>query len=214
MPVCGALIAPPERDLIIAGQGVECEMKHDPSLVDLAELRKLMTGLDLTDPNLNEYINARWLKYVDWWDSRSRAAKRNYHALRAAVVIGGALIPALVGLRELTEFAAYEWIFAVASIVTSLVVAISAGLESLFGFGQIWREKRMAAELIKSEGFSFLQLAGGYAQFKTHQAAHKLFAQNVEDLIRHEIKDYVVAVTPRTPDDPSLIGSPGRKTVP
>ena len=54
------------------------------------------------------------------------------------------------------------------------------------------------AELIKSEGFSFLQLSGAYAQFNTHQDAYKLFAQNVEDLIRHEIKDYVVAVTPKT----------------
>ena len=85
--------------------------------------------------------------------------------------------------------------------MASLVVAIGAGLENVFGFGEIWREKRMAAELIKSEGFSFLQLAGGYAQFKTHREAHKLFAQNVEDLIRHEIKDYVIAVTPKASDE-------------
>jgi len=70
-----------------------------------------------------------------------------------AVVIGGALIPALVGLRELDVWGGYSWIFAVGSIVASLVVAICAGLESLFGFGDIWREKRNAAEIIKSEGF-------------------------------------------------------------
>jgi len=175
-------------------------MKHSAQLVDLKELKALMTGVELSDPKLNEYINARWLKYVEWWDGRSRSAKWKYQAMRSAVVIGGALIPALVGLRELQRFAAHEWMFAVASIVASLVVAICAGLESLFGFGEIWREKRMAAELIKSEGFSFLQLAGEYAQFKTRQDAYRLFAQNVEDLIRHEIKDYIVAVTPKAPD--------------
>jgi hypothetical protein len=135
-------------------------MKHHPQLVDLQELRKLIAGVQLTDPQMNEYITARWLKYVDWWDSRSRDAKRNYQMLRVAVVVGSALIPALVGLRELKQFGDYGWILAVASIIVSLVVATCAGLESLFGFGDNWREKRMAAELIKSEGFSFLQLTG------------------------------------------------------
>ena len=166
-----------------------------------------MNGVQLSDQKLNEYINARWLKYVEWWDSRASKAKWKYFALRSAVVIGGALIPALVGLRELAQFADVAWMFAVASIVVSLVVAICASLEGLFGWGDIWREKRMAAELIKSEGFSFLQLAGGYAQFKTHQEAYKLFAQSVEDMIRHEIKDYIVAVSPK-PETTS--GSPGR----
>jgi len=117
-------------------------MKHSAQLVDLKELKALMTGVELSEPKLNEYINARWLKYVEWWDGRSRSAKWKYQAMRSAVVIGGALIPALVGLRELQRFAAHEWMFAVASIVASLVVAICAGLESLFGFGEIWREKR------------------------------------------------------------------------
>lgn len=192
-------------------------MKRGPQLVDLEELKTLMTGVQLSDVKLNEYINARWLKYVEWWDCRSREAKWKYLGLRSAVVIGGALIPALVGLRELPQIGKYAWMFAVASIAASLVVAICTGLESLFGFGDIWREKRMAAELIKSEGFSFLQLTGGYAQFKTHEEAHKLFAQNVEDLIRHEIRDYIVAVTPRPPtskdssDNLSGLGAPATK---
>jgi hypothetical protein len=182
-------------------------MKNNPQLVDLEEYKTLMSGISLNDASLNEYINARWLKYVEWWDWRSRQAKRKYQALRSAVVVGSALIPALVGLRELNKSGGYGWMFAVASIVTSLVVAICAGLESVFGFGDIWREKRMSAELIKSEGFSFLQLTGGYAQFKTHQDAYKLFAQNVEDLIRHEIKDYIVAATPKpSSDGPGVVG--------
>lgn len=191
-------------------------MKTCPQLVDLNELKELMSGVQLKDAKLNECINARWLKYVEWWDSRSRSAKWKYQWMRGAVVVAGALIPALIGLRELAA-PAHSWIFAVASIVASLVVAICAGLESLFGFGDIWREKRMSAELIKSEGFSFLQLSGGYAQFKTHQDAYKEFANNVEGLIRHEIKDYIVAVTPRAPsgkgsdDNAGGLGTPAAK---
>ena len=64
-------------------------MKNDPKLVDLAELKRLMDGVELVDDKSNEYINARWLKYVEWWDWRSTTAKRRYLALRSAVVIGG-----------------------------------------------------------------------------------------------------------------------------
>ena len=177
-------------------------MNKDAALVDLDTLRKLIAGLDLDDKKmLNEYIDARWLKYVEWWDSRARKAKGNYYILRIAVVIGGALIPALVGLRELRIWDSgrhdYGSAFAIASIVASLFVAVCAGLESLFGFGDVWREKRAAAELIKSEGFSFFQLTGAYSQFTSHKDAYQSFAQNVEQLIRNEIKDYIVAVGPK-----------------
>jgi hypothetical protein len=177
-------------------------MKQRNSPVDLEELKQLMNGLELDkDQKMNAYINARWLNYVEWWDSRSHKAKRNYYALRATVVVSGALIPALVGLRELKVLGESGWIFAVLSIVASLLVAICAGMESLFNFGDIWREKRAAAELIKSEGFCFLQLTGDYRDFASHQDALKQFASNVEKLIRGEIKDYVVAVAPKERKD-------------
>jgi hypothetical protein len=182
-------------------------MNNSPQLVDLKHLKSLMNSVELSSQKLNEYINARWLKYVEWWDSRASKAKWKYLTARSAVVIGSALIPALVGLRELTQFADVAWMFSVASILVSLVVAICAGLESVFGWGDIWREKRMAAELIKSEGFSFLQLAGGYERFTTHQDAYKTFAENVEELIRREIRDYIVAVSPRP--EPTQDTKPG-----
>lgn len=174
-------------------------MNTIPVLVDIEKLRELIGGLDLGDKKWNEYIDARWLNYVDWWDSRARKAKRKYFCLRCAVVIAGALIPGLVGLREVKVFSNYDWAFSIASIITSLVVAICAGIESLFNFGDIWREKRNAAELIKSEGFSFFELTGDYKDYPSHKAAYKHFAARVEDLIRSEIKEYVVAVTPKTP---------------
>ena len=172
-------------------------MTAQPNLVDLKELRRLIDALDLKDPKRNEYLNARWLKYVEWWDSRASKAKWKYLGLRSAVVIGGALIPALVGLREMKALEPYAYQFAVASIVVSLVVAICTGLDSLFGFGDIWREKRTAAELIKSEGFSFLQLSCKYKDYDTHSEAYQSFTCSVEDLIVKEIKEYVVAIGSR-----------------
>ena len=166
-------------------------------LVDLVELKRLMEEVKLGDDRLNQYVNARWLKYVEWWDCRARKAKRLYLWLRGTVLVASALIPALVALRETKYFEQYAGAFSIASIVASLAIGVCAGMESLNGFGDIWREKRNAAEHIKSEGFYFLQLAGSYADFKNHQDAFKLFAKNVEDIIRGEIKDYILAVAPK-----------------
>ena len=46
-------------------------------------------------------------------------------------------------------------------------------------------------ELLTSEGFSFIQLTGDYEKFPSHSAAYKKFTNNVEKLIRKEIKDYI-----------------------
>ena len=173
-------------------------MSNSPILVNEEELLALIDKLDLKDKKKNEYLKARWLNYVLWWDSRASGARWRYYALRSAVVIASALIPALVGLRELQVLGNRAWVFSVASVVASLVVAICAGLESLFGFGDIWREKRAAAELIKIEGFRFFQLTGDYHQSrKSHADLYPKFAARVEEIIEREIKDYVVTVKPK-----------------
>ncbi|NOU20345.1 MAG: DUF4231 domain-containing protein [Methyloglobulus sp.] len=166
-------------------------------LVEPSKLQELIAGLDLDNPKQKEYIEARWLNYVLWWDSRARLAKNRYFSLRGAVVVSGAALPVLVGLREVAQLQEVAWLFGIASVIVSFVIAVCAGLESLCSYGDIWREKRAAAELIKSEGFSFFQLTGEYAQFKTQQEAYPLFARNVEELIRREIHDYIIAVNPK-----------------
>lgn len=164
-------------------------------LVDPDELKALIEKLALDDAQ-KEDIKGRWLRYVIWWDNRANQAKKNYRFMRCAIIIAGALIPAFVSIRELETWKQYGWIFAVLSIVASLIVAIFAGLDSFFNYGAIWREKRAAAELLKSEGHSFFQLAGQYKKLRSHKDALPDFAENVESIIRQEIKDYIVAVRP------------------
>jgi hypothetical protein len=185
-------------------------MSKKPILVNEKELTALIEGLDLKDKQKNEYLKARWLNYVLWWDSRASEARRRYFALRSAVVIAGALLPTIIGLHELNVWAKQAWIFSIAAIIASLVVAICAGVESLFGFGDIWREKRAAAELIKIEGFRFFQLAGEYNQpRKSHAKLYPVFAARVEDIIASEIKDYLSAVKSKEEN-----GSPAGSAVP
>ena len=65
-------------------------------LVDEDELTQLIEQLDLEPPQ-QQFIKARWLKYVMWWDKRSKDAKAPYHRLRATAAIAGVVTSALVG---------------------------------------------------------------------------------------------------------------------
>ena len=60
----------------------------------------------------------------------------------------------------------------IATWVVGLVVAISAAIE-FFHYGDRWRTYRRTAELLKTEGWLFLQLSGRYsANGSTHAAAY------------------------------------------
>jgi Protein of unknown function (DUF4231) len=119
-----------------------------------------------------------------------------YFAYRTIVLIGGVLIPALVSLQTSNLVADnYKGLIQFAAIVTGLLIAIAAGVEEIFHYGEIWREKRKAAELLKIEGWRYFQLAGPYRK-ATHKVAYPDFAANVEVMIEREIKDYMVVTQP------------------
>lgn len=172
-------------------------MSKNIRLVDDAELQDLIEKLNLRDEQQKAYLKARWLRYVKWSTKRANEAKWKYHTLRCSVMVGGALLPALVRLREMRQLEAHAGKLTVATIVISLMIATAAGVEEIFRFGEIWRDKRVAAELIKCEGFRYFELTGAYKGL-THKSGYAEFAAAVENLIEHEIKDYFVAAKPNS----------------
>src|SRR6266545_4472628 len=127
-------------------------------LVDRHELEQYIDGARGLEP-YRDSLKERWLKMVIWWHNRSVEARRKYSFLRGVVIAGGVLIPVLSALNMNSTFAPY------ASITIAVVGAIVAGCaawEGVANYGEIWREKRRAAELLKVEGWQFFQLCGKY----------------------------------------------------
>jgi len=138
------------------------------------------------------YLEARWLHMLLWWSGRAAKNKWKYYTSRCLVILGGALIPALTSWNISSPPNQYlKWTTA----GVGLLIAISAGFEEIFHFGEIWREKRGAAELLKVEGWRYFELSGPY-KGKSYQDAYPEFVSSVEALIEREIKDYLVAVRP------------------
>ena len=162
-------------------------------LVDETKLQTLIEQLPDLEESHKHFLTTRWLHQLRWWDERSRDARRKYFRYRAAVIIGGVAIPVISGLPN-------SWPLGnVPKALVALLGAIVAGCsawEGVANYGEVWREKRRAAELLKVEGWKFFQLAGDEYRDKTLKEVYSQFAARVEQLIANEIGEYVEVFKP------------------
>jgi hypothetical protein len=149
-----------------------------------------MDQLDL-QPLQKEFLRRRWLDQFGWLEHRATNSQRWYNRLRLITIVGGVIIPALVGLNVSGPSSErIRWtVFGL-----GLVVALAAAIEGFFHFSDRWPHYRRTAELLKSEGWQFFQLSGPYAASGSHAGAYPLFAAQVEVLIQRDVDVYFTAV--------------------
>jgi hypothetical protein len=145
----------------------------------------------------------RWPEQLLWVEGRADHNRNRYFFWRLITLLGGVLVPALVTLQlNGPARAPVTW----ATFVVSLLVASSAAVEGFFRYGERWRHYRRTAELLKTEGWQFLQLTGYYRRPATHAAAYPLFASRVEDILQQDVDAYITTVaaepTDKQPNDP------------
>lgn len=152
------------------------------------ELADIIQQLDLT-PLQQQCLRARWVDTVLWMETRATSARNRYYWLRLMIIGGGVLIPALISLDLSDPLASnvLKW----ATFVLSLVVAISAAVEGFFRYGERWRHYRRTVELLKAEGWRFLQRGGAYADVASHAEAFPIFTGRVEDIIGSDVETFV-----------------------
>jgi Protein of unknown function (DUF4231) len=155
-----------------------------------AQFLPLVDQLDL-QPLQREFLRRRWLDQVSWLENRAASSQRWYNRLRLITIVGGVIIPALVGLNVSGAVSErIRWtVFGL-----GLVVALAAAIEGFFHFSDRWPHYRRTAELLKSEGWQFFQLSGPYASSGSHASAYPLFAAQVEAFIQRDVDVYFTAV--------------------
>ena len=150
----------------------------------------MLESLPLTDLQ-KQFVRARWLDQLQWLGAQAGSNRRRYYTLRTLAIAGGVIVPALVSLDVRGEVApAVSWI----TFALSLVVALATALEGFFRHGDRWRNYRRTTEALKSQGWQFFQLAGPYAAFPDHSAAHATFAADVEAIINHDVETYITRI--------------------
>jgi hypothetical protein len=156
------------------------------------ELERIIEMLDLK-PLQKEFLRLRRLDQVLWMEERANNTKILYYILRLTTIVGGVIIPALVSIRVPIRVPS-EGTITLVVFVVSLLVAISAALEGFLRYGEQWRHYRLKVELLKEEGWLFLQLSGRYHRFKIHENAYATFARRVEEWNRLEVGEYITEV--------------------
>lgn len=174
--------------------------RGDPEqLVTRTDLEALLADIKGLEP-YRPYMEKRWIGMVMWWHERSIEAKRRYFLLRALVVAGGVSIPVLTTLSLLEG---WQTPTAVAIAIVGAVVAGAAAWEGIANYGETWREKRRASELLKVEGWQFIQLCGKYEPqdsaadaATSYQRAYPRFAAEVEAMVAREVGEHLAMFDP------------------
>jgi len=156
------------------------------------DLGGLIESLQLSDLQ-KHLLRSRWLDQVLWMEGKAGSAQKCYYALRLIAIVGGVIVPALVGLK-IGEQGVCPWI-QWTTFFLSLIVAISVAVEEFFHYGERWRHYRRTVECLKIEGWQFFQLAGPYQQFGTHSQAFPDFAAQVEKICRQEVDVFITEVS-------------------
>lgn len=156
-----------------------------------SDFGELIEALDLPDLK-KHFLRSRWLDQVLWMEGRANSAKVWYLVLRLTTIVGGVIIPGLVKLSLSTVMVTVStW----TAFGVSLLVAITAAVDGFLRFGEQWRHYRWKVELLKNEGWQFLQLSGKYTHYTSHAKAYKAFATRVERLNQLEVETYITEVT-------------------
>lgn len=171
---------------------------------DHGALDRVIQGLDMSE-HRKEWMRARWLAQVRWFDRRAEAANRKHSILRVVAITGGVLVPGLVSVGSgVGSDDLSAWAQPLAFVV-SLMVAAAVGLDSFYHFGERWRHYRKTAEMLKTEGWLFIEGAGRYRKEQHRRNFHDVFfpvfATKVEEIIQHDVEVYLTQIVQEKRED-------------
>lgn len=161
------------------------------------ELGATIESKELGLSNLQKnYLRSRWLEQVLRMEYEVSRALKRHQALRLMAAIGSLAVLMLVSLRlDDQKLVQFDAPLRYATVLLSLLVAASIGIEHLFNYGERQRQYQHKLERLKTEGWRFFELSGHYRHYASHAEAFPAFTSQVEDLTQREVEVYSSRVT-------------------
>jgi hypothetical protein len=132
-----------------------------------------------------EYIERRVKQYQSWYDKKAIGCKRRYLRMRAFTVIAGGIVPVFINVESsINGFIGYPVMRAVVTAI-SLFVVVAVSLESVFHYGEQWKNYRSTEQRLGHEQYQFLAKIGVYKALSPDDA-FELFVEKIEDAISSE----------------------------
>jgi hypothetical protein len=123
-----------------------------------------------TDPTFDRLENQ-----IDWYDRKSRSARRMFKRIKVVEIVSAATIPFIAALS-----------FPYDKLVTAglgVLITVLEGLLHLNQYQQNWTTYRSTCEALKHEKYIYLAGAGPYANAST---AHAMLAERIESTVSQE----------------------------
>jgi hypothetical protein len=98
-----------------------------------------------------EYIKQRVDQFIGWYDKKAVKMKGAYLKIRTLAVVGALLVPVAANLTV----QGYEPYKTAATTIISLLVSIVVALDSVYHFGDQWRNYRSTEQLLSREEVLF-----------------------------------------------------------
>ena len=124
------------------------------------------------------YLRQEVARSEAWYDRQAVRAKARFLRWRVASVIGAAVVPVLANLHLKATIGTYPLETLLITLL-SLGVVIAVSLESVFHYGDQWKNFRSAQTLLRRERLHFETRAGVYADLE-EAAAFRLLVERVE----------------------------------
>jgi hypothetical protein len=137
------------------------------------------------------YLKSRWLDQVLWVESRAAHMRDWYRRLRIGSIVASALVPLLLMYVSFNKDERFNNLVKITTAAISASVTVAVAIEELNQFGDKWYRYRRSAELLKSQGWQFIELSGTYRKYVTHQDAFEYFSDQIEMIIQRDVEVYV-----------------------
>lgn len=124
------------------------------------------------------YLQERWQTQKDYYSKQSAQNKRWHQRVQLFVTIGAIAVPILLSIPEVPK---------VFPTILSGLIAAAAALESVYHYGDNWRNYRQTLEALKREKALFTASAGSYVD---PAKAFPRFVERVESLLSEETMRY------------------------
>lgn len=104
-----------------------------------------------------EYLHDRLDSQINWYSGKSRWNQQCFKRLRAVEILFAVAIPFLI-----SQISANSELLKLAAGAMGIVVALIAGLVTLYRFQEHWIEYRTTAETLKHEKYLYLTQSAPY----------------------------------------------------
>ena len=149
------------------------------------------------DPMSKQILKNRYINLVNAMEVSSKRSAFWYSTFNTFTTVGSIIVPGLISIQDRTfrtdatdqDQIEHENGIYWATWGVSLMVTLSNALLRLFSLDKTYITRKIKSNHLKSEGWLFLELAGDYSNYDSHQDAFIHFCNQIEKIKTEQIAE-------------------------